>query len=413
MKTTNPVTKFTKYQIFVVAALALLQFTIIMDFQIIMPLGDMLMKGLSIDTAQFGLLVSCYAFGAGIMGVLISTIADKFDRRKLLIFFYTGFILGTLLCGLSHSYRMLVAARSITGLFGGVIASITMAIVSDLFSLNQRGRVMGFVQMAFSVSQVLGIPAGILIANRWGWNATFFSVMVLACIIWIAIITKFRPIIEHKKLQISENMLQRLWRVLSTKAYLTGFVFLTFVATGGAMIMPFSATFLINNVGVTLEQLPLVYIFTGVATIIAMPLIGRLSDRMEKYKLFVIGSLLSIAMTVIFSHLTPVPFWAVIVINIMMFVGISSGSVSGMALITAIPSQGDRGSYMSLGESLQLMANGMGAIVAGFIIAQHDESTALVHFDRVGYIVATMSVFCIFLLYRINKMISVKLTNLE
>ncbi|GHU74053.1 MFS transporter [Bacteroidia bacterium] len=405
MKTINPVMTFTKYQIFVVAVLALLQFTIIMDFQIIMPLGDILMKGLSIDTVQFGLLVSCYAFGAGIMGVLVSTIADKFDRRKLLLFFYTGFILGTLLCGFSHNYRMLIVARSVTGLFGGVIASITMAIVSDLFSLNQRGRVMGYVQMAFSVSQVLGIPAGILIANRWGWNATFFSVVALAGIIWIAIVTKFRPIIEHKKLQTSENMLQRLWRVFSTKSYLTGFVFLTFVATGGAMIMPFSATFLINNVGVTPEQLPLVYIFTGIATIIAMPLIGKLSDKMDKYKLFVIGSLLSIVMTVIFSHLTPIPFWAVIMINILMFVGISSGSVSGMALITAIPSQGDRGSYMSLGESLQLLANGLGTIVAGLIIVQHNESTALMHFDHVGYVVAFISVICIFLLYRINKMI--------
>lgn len=394
---------FTRYQAFVIAALALLQFTIVMDFQIIMPLGDMLVRGLSIDTAQFGLLVSCYAFGAGIMGALASIVADRFDRKKLLIFFYTGFILGTLICGFSHSYRMLMVARSITGLFGGVIASISIAIVSDLFAMNRRGRAMSYIQMAFSVSQVLGLPAGILIANRWGWNATFLSIVALAGVVWIAVMVGFRPIVEHKKLQTSENVLRRLWRVLSTRSYLTGFVLLTFVALAGAMIMPFSATFLINNAGVSQQQLPLVYIFTGAAIIIAMPVIGHLCDRVDKYRLFVIGSLLSVVMTVVFTHLVSVPLWTVIIINIVMLVGLSSGSVSGMALITAIPSPGDRGSYMSLGESLQLMANGVGTILAGLIIVQHGESTPLEHFDRVGYVVAAVSIACTLLLYRIDR----------
>lgn len=399
------VNKFTKYQVFVIAVLALLQFTIILDFQIIMPLGDMLMKGLSIDTAQFGLLVSCYAFGAGIMGILASTVADRFDRKKFLLFFCTGFIVGTLVCGLSHSYHMLIVARSITGLFGGVIASISIAIVSDLFALNQRGQAMGYLQMAYSVSQVLGLPAGILIANHFGWNAIFLSIVVLACIIWIMIFVKLRPVTGHQKLQTSENVLNRLWRILSTKSYFKGFVLLTFVAISGAMIMPFSATFLINNVGVSQEQLPLVYIFTGIATMFVMPVIGRLSDRMEKHKMFLVGSLLSIIMTLVFTHLTPITFWAVIVINILMFVGISSSSVPGMALITEVPSPADRGSYMSLGESLQLMSNGVGAMIAGHIIVQHGESNPLQHFDKVGYVVAFVSVSCIFLLFRINKMI--------
>ncbi len=171
------------------------------------------------------------------------------------------------------------------------------------------------------------------------------------------------------------------------------------------MIMPFSATYLINNVGVTQEQLPLVYIFTGIATIITLPLIGKLSDKIDKFKLFLTGSSLSIVMTITFSHLSPIPLWTVIVINILMFVGISSGSVPGMALITAVPSQHDRGSYMSLGESMQLKSNGLGSMLAGFIIRQDGESTPILHFDRVGYIVASMSIFCIFLLYQINKMI--------
>jgi predicted MFS family arabinose efflux permease len=134
---------FSKYQKLLIAILALLQFTIILDFMIISPLGDMLMKDLSASTSQFGLVVSSYAFSAAISGIMAAGFADKYDRKKLLIFFYAGFILGTLLCGISTNYYLLLAARIVTGIFGGVIGSIVMAIVADMFAVHQRGRVMG------------------------------------------------------------------------------------------------------------------------------------------------------------------------------------------------------------------------------------------------------------------------------
>lgn len=397
--------KFSSYQTLVVAILALLQFTIILDFQIIMPLGDMMMKGLSIGTVQFGWLVSCYAFGAGIMGVLASTVADRFDRKKFLLFFCLGFILGTLLCGFSASYYMLIVARSITGLFGGVIASISMAIVSDLFELNQRGRVMSYIQMAFSASQVLGLPAGILIANHWGWHMTFYTIVLLASVVLVSIIFGLKPVTSHQTSQNSEHLLKRLWRILTTKSYQTGLLFLTIVSISGAIIMPYSASFLINNVGVMQEELPLVYICTGLATIVILPLIGRLSDQVDKYKLFLMGSILSIVVTLIFTNLTATYLWCVIALNILVFVSMSCCSIPSMALITEIPKAQDRGSYMSLGESLQLMANGIGAIVAGNIIQQNDVSLPLRHFDWLGYIVVAVSFICIFLLKGINRAI--------
>ena len=142
---------------------------------VISPLGDFLMKSMGLHPNQFGIAVSVYAFSAGISGLLTAGFADKFDRKKLLLFFYSGFIAGTLLCGLSHSYYMLLAARLITGLFGGVIGSISLAIVTDLFAIEQRGRAMGFMQMGFSASQVLGIPIGLYLANLWGWQSAFLN----------------------------------------------------------------------------------------------------------------------------------------------------------------------------------------------------------------------------------------------
>src|ERR1035438_10090059 len=181
---------FTSYQKLVIFILAITQFSVILDFMVMSPLGDMLMKSLSLKPSQFGLAVSAYAFSAGISGLLTAGFADRFDRKKLLLFFYIGFIAGTLLCGVANTYPLLVGARIITGLFGGVIGSISMAIIADLFDLQHRGRVMGFIQMGFGASQVLGIPIGLYLANSWGWHAPFLWVGTMAIVIAILIAVK-------------------------------------------------------------------------------------------------------------------------------------------------------------------------------------------------------------------------------
>src|SRR6187402_2517901 len=162
---------FSSYEVFVIAILSLLQFTVILDFMVLSPLSAQLLEELHITTAQFGWVVSAYAFSAGAAGLLAAGFADKFDRKKLLVFFYAGFILGTLLCGIAPDYHFLLGARIVTGIFGGVIGSISFAIITDLFKMEVRGRVMGFVQMAFAASQVLGLPIGLWLANHFGWHS--------------------------------------------------------------------------------------------------------------------------------------------------------------------------------------------------------------------------------------------------
>ena len=129
----NAKVAFSTYQKCVVALLAFLQFTIILDFMIMSPLGATVMFALKVTPSQFGAVVSAYAFSAGISGILAAGFADRFDRKKLLLFFYSGFVLGTLLCGVAPSFHFLMFARMITGLFGGVIGSVVFAITADLF----------------------------------------------------------------------------------------------------------------------------------------------------------------------------------------------------------------------------------------------------------------------------------------
>ncbi len=173
---------FTRYQVFVIAILSFLQFTVVLDFMVLSPLGAILMPELAIKPAQFGMVVSAYAFSAGASGFLAAGFADRFDRKRLLLFFYAGFILGTTLCALADNYHDLLIARIITGIFGGVLSSISFAIITDIFKMEVRGRVMGFVQMSFASSQVLGIPVGLYLANKLGWHSPFFMIVAICMV---------------------------------------------------------------------------------------------------------------------------------------------------------------------------------------------------------------------------------------
>src|ERR1700723_3116435 len=192
---------FSPYQSLIVALLALVQFTIILDFMIMSPLGAIIMPALDISAAQFGVAVSAYDFSAGLSGILAAGFADQFDRKRLLLFFYVGFTLGTALCAIAPNYPVLLLGRIVTGLFGGVIGSVVLAIVTDLFPLHLRGRVMGFVQTAFAASQVLGIPAGLFLANRWNWHICFIAIIGLSLAAIIVIVFAMQPVDAHLRLK--------------------------------------------------------------------------------------------------------------------------------------------------------------------------------------------------------------------
>jgi len=397
--------KFTSYQVFVVAILALMQFTIILDFMILSPLGDILMKTLSITDAQFGSVVSAYALSAGVSGLLAAGFADKFDRKKLLLFFYVGFIVGTVFCGLAYSYETLLLARIVTGVFGGVVGSIGMAIITDVFAINQRGRVVGLVQMGFAGSQVLGVPIGLKLANLWGWHSTFFMVVALAIIIGAGIILKLRPINEHLKLQQDKNAFQHLWHTVRKRDYRIGFLATALLSMGGFMIMPFSTAFLVNNIHISQADLPTIFFITGIASIVIMPLIGKLSDSIDKFKLFAMGTFVASIMVLIYTNLPVVPLWGVILVNVIMFMGIMGRMVPSVALNSAIPAMYDRGAYMSINSSLQQMAGGVGAIVAGFVVVRPDQTSPLQNFNLLGYMMVGIFLLCMFFVYRVSEMI--------
>lgn len=395
---------FSPYQKLVVFILALTQFTVVLDFMVMSPLGDLLIKSMKITPAQFSIVVSSYAFSAGISGFLTASFADKFDRKKLLLFFYFGFIIGTLLCGLVNSYGLLVFARIFTGIFGGVISSISMAIVADIFDFNQRGRVMGFLQMGFGISQILGIPISLYFANHWGWQAPFYMIVGLALLISLAGLFFLKPVTAHLALQ-KDNAMLHLWKTIQNKDYRIGFIATAFLSLGGYLMMPWGSAFSVNNLHVSQEQLPILFMITGISTLAIMPVIGWLSDKINKFNLFALASVWMVVTVIVYTHLTPVPFWIVIAVNVLMMIGIMARMVPSQALTASVPEMKDRGAFMSVNSSLQQMAGGFAAMLGGMIVLQKNETSPLERFDILGYVVLTAIIINILLTYRVSKMI--------
>lgn len=396
---------FTSYQKIIILLLAILQFTIVLDFMILAPLGDILMKSMNMSTKQFGTVVSAYAISACISGIFAAGFADKFDRKKLLLFFYTGFILGTYFCAISYNYETLFIARIITGLFGGVIGSISMAIITDIFSIHQRGKVMGFVQMAFGGSQILGIPIGLVLANYWSWHATFYMVLILAILLGIALVIKLNPLTEHLKLINNKNALQHLLQTIKKKDYRIGFLATALLSMGGFMIMPFSTAFMVNNIHIAQSQVAIIFFFTGIFSIIIMPIVGKLSDKFDKLMVFGIGTIIAIVMVVIYTHLSPVPIWLVIIVNIVLFIGIMSRMVPATALNSAVPDAYDRGAYMSINSSLQQFAGGIAALFSGLVVVQKSKNSPIENFDILGYVMVVLMLLCFYFVHKVNRLL--------
>jgi predicted MFS family arabinose efflux permease len=396
---------FSGYQKFVVAVLAFLQFTIVLDFMLLAPLGAIVIPALNITPAQFGDVVSAYAFAAGVSGILAAGFADRFDRKKLLLVFYAGFMVGTLCCALAHTYVTLLLARMVTGLFAGVVGAASMAIVTDLFPLSMRGRVMGFIQSAFAASTVLGLPLSLALSSRWGWNAPFFLIVAVCALVSTSIFGRLRPVVAHLALRPDHHPLHHLLHTLTTRSYLIGFATTALLSLGGFLLMPYSTLFVVHNVGIPIDQLSLVYLITGMVSAIMGPLIGRASDAFGKLRVFAFGCAVTIVMVLIYTRMSNVTFWILVTVSALLQIGIFSRIISSSALTSALPKPADRGAYMSISSSLQQVSGGLAAMLGGLVVKQLADGR-LLHFDVLGDILVCTTLLSLVMMYFISRRVA-------
>jgi predicted MFS family arabinose efflux permease len=307
------------------------------------------------------------------------------------------------MCALAPSYGLFVIARCITGLFGGVIGAINLSIITDIFPLQSRGSAMGILSSANSAAMVLGIPIGIVLATKLNWHAPFFLITFIGLVAGIVTIIFLKPISGHKDLVKQDNPIGQVLKTVVNPRYLVGFSAIIFVTIGAFMLQPFSSAFMVNNLGVSLNTLPLVFLISGIVAMIAGPLLGRFADLFGKYRLFFIASIVSAGVIIWYTGLGSSPLWLVLLLNCLMAITNSGRMSATMALISAVPAPQDRGSYNSLSSSMQQLAGAIAAWVAGLVIVQ-SSTGQIFNINILGWVVVMATILTIVLMDRVNNL---------
>jgi predicted MFS family arabinose efflux permease len=348
--------------------LAAVQFTHSMDFMVLMPLGPQCEKELEISPQEFSFVVAAYGFSAAIAGLLAASFIDRFDRKTALLLLYGGFTAGTLLCAAAPGYWWLVLGRSIAGAFGGLSAAVILVIIGDVFPEMRRGRATGVVMTAFSLASIAGLPAGIVLGNRFGVRTPFAVLGVVAMVISVVayrILPRLRGHLGQRHISTAET-----WAVLAQPAHLRAYAFMTLVVMGSFTIAPHFSDFLVYNVGRANNDLAVVYLCGGLLTFGTLPLVGRLADRFGKRMVFWIMATCTIFVMLALTNLPNMALAPLLIVTTLYWIATSGRWVPAMAMITSSALPRYRGSFMSVNSSVQQMTIGLAAVVAGQIVGR-------------------------------------------
>jgi predicted MFS family arabinose efflux permease len=371
-----------KEEKFLLYVLAAIQFTHILDFMIVMPLGPRLMEIFAITPAQFGFIVSTYTFSAGLFGLVAAWFIDRFDRKRALLWLYGGFGIGTLLCALAPNYYAMVAARFLAGGFGGLAGATILAVLGDAIPPNRRGAAMGTLFSAFSLASIAGVPAGLYLANHLGWHAPFFLLSILSAAVLVMAAKALPPVREHLS-RPKQSPLAEMKAILRRGNHWLAFALTVTMTMAGFLVVPYLSPSLVSNVGLTNEQLPLIYLFGGAATFFSIRWLGRVSDRLGLLRVFTAVSVLAMGPILVITHLPRVPVWAALLTSTCFMVLTSGRFIPGMAMVTNSVEGRYRGGFMSLNSAVQQFASGLASLIAGAIIVK-GAGGRLEHYGLVG-----------------------------
>lgn len=375
--------------------LASINFTHILDFMIIMPLGNYLMPYFEISTQQFSLIVSSYSYAAFTSGIIAAFVIDNFDRKRTLVFGYSGFIIGTLLCGIAPGYKFLVAARILAGLFGGLIGAQVMSIVADTFPYEKRGRAMGYLMAAFSVASVLGVPLSLYLANFYSWHAPFILVAILGFILIPFSLKYIQPMRSHMG-DLKRRPAQAFLVIFSRPDALLALSLSAMIMLGHFVIIPFINPFMEFNVGFTKEEIPLIYVVGGTATLFSAPMFGRLSDKYGKMKIFTITAISTLPFVYLITNMPAIPFYYVLIATGLWFIVSNGRSIAAQAMVSNVIESQYRGSFMSLNSSFQQLFIGTASFISGLIVTD-DANGKINHYNWAGYFSMAVLLSCVYI----------------
>lgn len=385
--------------------LAGLNFTHILDFMIMMPLGNFLMPHFNISAQFFSWIVAAYPISAFCSGMTTAFYVDRFDRKKVLLFAYSGFLIGTVCCGLAPDPYFLMAARILTGLFGGLIGAQVLSIVADTFAYEVRGRAMGTIFMAFSVASVFGVPFSLYLARLVSWHAPFIFIGIVGLAIIPLIIRYLPPMTVHLKPAAERasgrpDVMKVLSGIFKNKAQLMALMLSGLLMMGHFLIIPFVNPYMEFNVGFTKTQTPLIYMVGGLCAMITSPIIGRMADKYGKFRIFMICLFLSLIPIFLITNMPIIPFYYVLIVMGFWFTFSTGRNIPAQAMITTVVNPAERGQFMSFNSSFQQLFTGMASVIAGFIVVK-DASGKIYNYNWVGYLSVAVIFSTVFIARRL------------
>ncbi|MFW9611911.1 MAG: MFS transporter [Fluviibacter sp.] len=371
--------------------LAGIQFCHVLDFMIMMPLGPFLIGALGISTQEFGLLVASYSFSAAAAGVLMAPVVDRFERKRFLLVIFLAFALATLLCAAAPNFSLLLIARGLAGVFGGMMGALVHTMVADAVPFERRAMATGYVATAFSVSSIAGVPLSLLLADALGWQAPFLLIaLVSAGLIWFAYraLPDFRAHLDARR---EERAVRQMLRVAIEPNHLRAMVLSCLVILGGFTVIPYITLYAIANVGIAANEIPVIYFLGGAATLVTARLIGALADRRGKVRVFRIMALAACVPVLLVTNTGPVSLLVWLIITTLFFILVSGRMVPLLAIVGSAVTPQARGTFMSLNATVQSMAMGVASMLGGLFITQAPDGL-ITGYGWVGLVAAGFNV---------------------
>ena len=396
--TVPPKSGFTGQQWGLLLVLAAVYFTHILDFVIVMPLGDQLRQQLHITPRQFGAVgVSAYGIAAMFVGIASSAVVDRFDRKKVLVSAFAGFTLATFYCGFAPDYTHLLIARCLTGIFGGLSASSVMAVIGDVFPDRQRGKAIGIVTSSFAVASTIGLPIGLWLAIQAGnWNAPFIAIGILAVLVWLLAATCLPSLTGHRTGAAASPFVQ-FATVIRQPNHLWSFLFMLSTILGTFLIVPYIAPYLQANCGRLASDLPIVYAVAGVCTLVSMNIVGWATDRFGAKPVFFLCAGGAVLMTLMITNLPPVPLIGAVVTTSSFMVLASGRMIPAQTMMLRASDPAMRGAFMNLNTAVSHFATAIGPLITGSILGEEFPGGPLTGFGIAGLVGAVFGCSAIFL----------------
>lgn len=397
----------TKKERIILFLLAALNFTHILDFMIMMPLSNYLMPYFHIGAQQFSILVASYSISACVSGLVVAMVIDRFDRKKALIFAYIGFMLGTIACGLAPSYALLLTARILAGLFGGILGAQALSIVADLFTYERRGRAMGAVMSAFAAASILGVPISLYLTNlfKFDWHVPFLAIGLVGTLLIPFMIAYLPSMTGHIREGEQTIRFDAIRNVVENKDQRAALLFSGLLMMGHFLIIPFINPYLEFNKGFSKDNIPLIYLSGGIASFLSAIFLGRFSDKAGKLPVFLWSVFFSLFMVMIITGMPNVHFAIILCFFAVWFMLATSRAVTAQAMISEVVSSEQRGSFMSVNGSVQQLGSGIASLAAGAIVFTDKTSGKIMHYNWVGY----LSIVVLFSTMVIGRMIFKKI----